>query len=102
MGTALLLLGSAVYTALVLGRYFGRRQEGGQNRRLQSRKVPDDRNPGVSVRPHRRLRKQGRSARSLSGRNRQLQHRMVCAQIAVDTILDQFEPYQGLNAPAYF
>ena len=27
---------------------------------------------------------------------------MVCAQIAVDTVLDQFEPYQGLNAPAYF
>jgi len=26
----------------------------------------------------------------------------VCAQIAVDTILDRFEPYQELNNPAYF
>ncbi len=102
MGTALLLLGSAVYTALVLGRYFGRRQEGGQNRRLQAgkcqttgtREFQSDR---IGV-----LESRAGALAVLADGIGSSNTGMVCAQIAVDTILDQFEPYQGLNAPAYF
>lgn len=104
-GMMLLLLGSAVYTVLVLGRYFGRiwdGRQGGPYRRLNAgksqttgtREFQSDRAGVLENRAGTLAVLADGIGRSNTG--------MVCAQIAVDTVLDQFEPYQGLNAPEYF
>lgn len=104
-GMMMLLLGSAVYTVLVLGRYFGRIWDGRQGasyRRLNAgksqttgtREFQSDRAGVLENRAGTLAVLADGIGRSNTG--------MVCAQIAVDTVLDQFEPYQGLNAPEYF
>ena len=104
-GAVLLALGSAVYAVLVLGRCFGRRgdsRQDGPYRRLNAgksqttgtREFQADRAGVIESRAGALAVLADGIGRSNTG--------MVCAQIAVDTVLDQFEPYQGLNAPAYF
>lgn len=105
-GSILLLLGSALYAAAVGMRVFGGMRDGsrekGQKKRFQSAKCQTT---GTQMLQADSAQVWDGSAGTLAvladgiGRSNT---GMVCAQIAVDTVLDLFEPYQGLNAPAYF
>ena len=104
-GTTLLLLGSAIYTALVVGRFLGVKQDRGHSRKKGNLKFGKCQTTGTKEYQSDRVgvweSRAGALAVLADGIGRS-NTGMVCAQIAVDTILDQFEPYQGLNSPAYF
>jgi len=101
-GSTLLLLGSALYTALVCWRVFGERQDTVRERGRESAKCQTT---GCQMVQADNAQVWDSSAGTLAvladgiGRSNT---GMVCAQIAVDTVLDLYEPYQGLNEPAYF
>lgn len=101
-GSTLLLLGSALYTALVCWRVFGERQGTVRERGRESAKCQTT---GCQMVQADNAQVWDSSAGTLAvladgiGRSNT---GMVCAQIAVDTVLDLYEPYQGLNEPAYF
>lgn len=105
-GSTLLLLGSTLYVAAVGLRVFCGRWDGGrekdQKKYLQYAKCQTT---GTQMLQADSAQVWDGSAGLLAvladgiGRSNT---GMVCAQIAADTVLDLFEPYQELNRPAYF
>lgn len=101
-GSTLLLLGSMVYTALVLWRILGGKKAGRQEKRLKSGKCQTTGNQMLQADCAQVWESSAGMLAVIADGNGRANTGMVCAQVAVDTILDQFEPYQGLDAPAYF
>lgn len=101
-GSTLLLLGSTLYTALVCWRVFGWRQDSVPGTVRESGKCQTT---GTQIMQSDSAQVWDSGAGTLAvladGIGR-ANTGMVCAQIAVDTVLDLFEPYQELNVPAYF
>lgn len=101
-GSTLLLLGSALYTVLVFWRFFGRKQGGRQEKRRETGKCQTTGTQMLQADCAQVWDSSAGTLAVLADGIGKANTGMVCAQIAVDTILDLFEPYQGLNAPAYF
>jgi len=101
-GSILLLLGSIIYTALVLGRIFGAKKAVRQEKCLKSGKCQTTGNHVIQADCAQVWNSSAGTLAVLADGIGRANTGMVCAQIAVDTILDQFEPYQELNVPAYF
>lgn len=102
MGSTLLLLGSVLYIIVVFCRFFRRQQDSGQEKCRESGKCQTTGSQIIQADCVQIWNSSAGTLAVLADGIGKANTGMVCAQIAVDTILDQFEPYHGLNAPAYF
>lgn len=101
-GSILLLLGSALYVALVFWRLFGGKHDERQERTISSGKCQTTGSQELQADRAQICHNSAGTLAVLADGIGRANTGMVCAQIAVDTILDLYEPYHGLNAPSYF
>lgn len=101
-GSTLLLFGSAIFVALIFCRLFGGTQENVQGNCTKSGICQTTGNQVLQADRAQVLNTNAGTLAVLADGIGKENTGVVCAQIAVDTLLDQFEPYQGLNSPDYF